>query len=191
MGVLNVYMLQLQQEPQWWVHDKCLCMCKHNCFCLDTGVKQNLQYFLKAVGVRLQNKPLCLRPISVCLQSSQSNWSLFVTSSKCPLVFPFALFSFLAFYLLKSPSFKGDTVTTLFFFPVSHSEAVWENMARMCVKTQRLDVAKICLGNMGHARGAKALREAEQEPEQEARVAMLAVQLGMLVNRPGTSTPLN
>ncbi|KAM7091574.1 intraflagellar transport protein 140 homolog isoform 3-T5 [Ciconia maguari] len=60
------------------------------------------------------------------------------------------------------------------------SEAVWENMARMCVKTQRLDVAKICLGNMGHARGAKALREAEQEPEQEARVAVLAIQLGML-----------
>ncbi|XP_010281198.1 PREDICTED: intraflagellar transport protein 140 homolog [Phaethon lepturus] len=53
-------------------------------------------------------------------------------------------------------------------------------MARMCVKTQRLDVAKICLGNMGHARGAKALREAEREPEQEARVAVLAVQLGML-----------
>uniref|UniRef100_A0A452HFX2 Intraflagellar transport protein 140 homolog n=1 Tax=Gopherus agassizii TaxID=38772 RepID=A0A452HFX2_9SAUR len=60
------------------------------------------------------------------------------------------------------------------------SEAVWENMARMCVKTQRLDVAKVCLGNMGHARGAKALREAEQEPEMEARVAMLAIQLGML-----------
>ncbi|XP_059572178.1 intraflagellar transport protein 140 homolog isoform X3 [Alligator mississippiensis] len=60
------------------------------------------------------------------------------------------------------------------------SETVWENMARMCVKTQRLDVAKVCLGNMGHARGAKALREAEREPEQEARVAMLAIQLGML-----------
>ncbi|NXO80980.1 IF140 protein, partial [Sitta europaea] len=60
------------------------------------------------------------------------------------------------------------------------SEAVWENMARMCVKTQRLDVAKVCLGHMGHARGAKALREAEQEPEQKARVAVLAIQLGML-----------
>ncbi|XP_043825687.1 intraflagellar transport protein 140 homolog [Dromiciops gliroides] len=60
------------------------------------------------------------------------------------------------------------------------SEAVWENMARMCVKTQRLDVAKVCLGNMGHARGAKALREAEQEAELEARVAVLAIQLGML-----------
>ncbi|XP_049758868.1 intraflagellar transport protein 140 homolog isoform X2 [Elephas maximus indicus] len=60
------------------------------------------------------------------------------------------------------------------------SEAVWENMARMCVKTQRLDVAHVCLGNMGHARGARALREAQQEPELEAHVAMLAVQLGML-----------
>lgn len=54
----------------------------------------------------------------------------------------------------------------------------------MCVKTQRLDVAKVCLGNMGHARGARALREAEQEPELEARVAMLAIQLGMLVSGP-------
>lgn len=53
----------------------------------------------------------------------------------------------------------------------------------MCVKTQRLDVAKVCLGNMGHARGARALREAEQEPELEARVAVLAIQLGMLVSR--------
>ncbi|XP_064178375.1 intraflagellar transport protein 140 homolog isoform X2 [Anguilla rostrata] len=60
------------------------------------------------------------------------------------------------------------------------SEAVWENMARMCVKSRRLDVARVCLGNMGHARGARALREAEVEPELEARVAVLATQLGML-----------
>ncbi|KAF4087733.1 hypothetical protein AMELA_G00073850 [Ameiurus melas] len=60
------------------------------------------------------------------------------------------------------------------------SEAVWENMARMCVKTCRLDVARVCLGNMGNARAARALREAEKEPELEARVAVLATQLGML-----------
>ncbi|MGH0115385.1 UNVERIFIED_CONTAM: hypothetical protein FKN15_000020 [Acipenser sinensis] len=53
-------------------------------------------------------------------------------------------------------------------------------MARMCVKTRRLDVARVCLGNMGHARGARALREAEAEPELDARVAVLATQLGML-----------
>uniref|UniRef100_A0A665V4G9 Intraflagellar transport 140 homolog (Chlamydomonas) n=1 Tax=Echeneis naucrates TaxID=173247 RepID=A0A665V4G9_ECHNA len=60
------------------------------------------------------------------------------------------------------------------------SKVVWENMARMCVKTCRLDVARVCLGNMGNARAAKALKEAEVEPEQEAQVAMLAIQLGML-----------
>lgn len=59
------------------------------------------------------------------------------------------------------------------------SESVWENMAKMCVKSRRLDVASVCLGNMGHARGAKALREAVKEPELDARVAVLAIQLGL------------
>ncbi|XP_076827042.1 intraflagellar transport protein 140 homolog isoform X2 [Brachyhypopomus gauderio] len=60
------------------------------------------------------------------------------------------------------------------------SEAVWENMAQMCVKSRRLDVAHVCLGNMGNARAARALREAKKEPELEARTAILATQLGML-----------
>ena len=51
----------------------------------------------------------------------------------------------------------------------------------MCVKTRRLDVAKVCLANMGHARGARALREIEKEPERDARVARLALELGMNV----------
>eukprot|EP00050_Salpingoeca_kvevrii_P007157 m.294179 g.294179 ORF g.294179 m.294179 type:complete len:1361 (-) comp12942_c0_seq1:503-4585(-) len=59
------------------------------------------------------------------------------------------------------------------------SDSVWENMARMCVTTKRLDVATICMGNMGNAVGARALREAAKEPEIEARVASLAIQLGM------------
>lgn len=59
------------------------------------------------------------------------------------------------------------------------SEGVWENMARMCVTTKRLDVAAVCMGNMGNALGARALRAASKEPQVEARVAMLAVQLGM------------
>ena len=57
------------------------------------------------------------------------------------------------------------------------SESVWENMARMCVKTKRLDVATVCLGNMGNARAAKALREVQKEPELDAKVACLAIQL--------------
>ena len=55
-------------------------------------------------------------------------------------------------------------------------------MARMCVKTRRLDVAQVCLANMGHARGARALREAEKEPERDSRVARLALELGMNVS---------
>lgn len=60
------------------------------------------------------------------------------------------------------------------------SGSVWENMARMCVKTKRLDVALVCLGNMGNAAGAKAVRECQaQEPEINAHVAMLAIQVGL------------
>merc|ERR1712196_637093 len=60
------------------------------------------------------------------------------------------------------------------------SPAIWENMAQMCVKTKRLDVAEVCLGNMGHARGARAVRQAKSEPQVEAQIAMVAVQVGLL-----------
>lgn len=60
------------------------------------------------------------------------------------------------------------------------NNTVWQNMAQMCVKTQRLDVAKVCLGNMRFARGARAAREAEKEREPEARIAMVAIQLNMI-----------
>uniref|UniRef100_A0A0M3IML4 ANK_REP_REGION domain-containing protein n=1 Tax=Ascaris lumbricoides TaxID=6252 RepID=A0A0M3IML4_ASCLU len=55
-------------------------------------------------------------------------------------------------------------------------------MARMCVKTRRLDVALVCLGNMGNASGARALRKAmKSAAPQEVKVAILAIQLGLLV----------
>lgn len=55
-------------------------------------------------------------------------------------------------------------------------------MARMCVKTKRLDVAMVCLGNMGNAGAAKAVRECKQnEPEPNVHVAMLAINIGMNV----------
>jgi intraflagellar transport protein 140 len=54
-------------------------------------------------------------------------------------------------------------------------------MAHMCVKTERLDVAEVCLSKMGNAAGARAVREAkEREPEREAHIAMVALQLGLL-----------
>lgn len=61
-----------------------------------------------------------------------------------------------------------------------NSPAIWENMAHMCVKTKRLDVAEVCLGNMGHVRGAAALREARKEGCLEVSVGVLAIQLGLL-----------
>ena len=62
------------------------------------------------------------------------------------------------------------------------SPGIWENMAQMCVKTRRLDVAEVCLGNMGHARGAAALRAAKADPNSsvESCVGVLAIQLGLL-----------
>jgi intraflagellar transport protein 140 len=62
------------------------------------------------------------------------------------------------------------------------SPSIWENMAQMCVKTKRLDVAEVCLGNMGHARGAAALRASRQSEGDalEVTVGTLAVQLGLL-----------
>ena len=56
-------------------------------------------------------------------------------------------------------------------------------MARMCVKTKRLDVAMVCLGNIGNAGAAKAVRECQkEEPELNAHIAMLAIQIGMHVS---------
>ena len=61
------------------------------------------------------------------------------------------------------------------------SEHVWKNMARMCLKTKRLDVAAICLGNMAHAGGARAVCKAIQSKEEpDVQAAILAVHLNML-----------
>lgn len=63
------------------------------------------------------------------------------------------------------------------------SPGVWNSLARMCVKTRRLDVASVCLGHMKNARAAKALRKAmsDNNLSLEDKVAVLAVQLGLLV----------
>ncbi|KAM6951358.1 intraflagellar transport protein 140 homolog [Aplochiton taeniatus] len=98
----------------------------------------------------------------------------FVGLESCEKATRDAMLNF-SFYLTT-----GDMDEAFKSIKLIKSEAVWENMARMCVKNQRLDVARVCLGNMGNARAARALREAEAEPELDARVAVLAMQLGML-----------
>ena len=50
-------------------------------------------------------------------------------------------------------------------------------------------MATVCLGNMGNARAAKALREVQKEAELDAKVACLAIQLGMNVSITGASQP--
>ena len=51
----------------------------------------------------------------------------------------------------------------------------------MCVQTRRIDVAEICLGHMGHARGARALREAiSAGADMDLCAGVLAVQLGQV-----------
>lgn len=58
---------------------------------------------------------------------------------------------------------------------------VWSHLARMSVQTRRLDVLGVCLGNMGHARAARALREAIANDPSESLVhlAAVAIHLGM------------
>ncbi|GAB6031181.1 hypothetical protein CHUAL_007980, partial [Chamberlinius hualienensis] len=61
-----------------------------------------------------------------------------------------------------------------------YSVKIWENMARMCVKSKRLDVALVCLGHMGNATTSKALRQLKPDVEPDIKVALLATHLGML-----------
>eukprot|EP00727_Mastigamoeba_balamuthi_P001236 m51a1_g11109 putative intraflagellar transport protein 140 homolog (1388) ;mRNA; f:71491-76947 len=59
---------------------------------------------------------------------------------------------------------------------------VWNNMAQMMVKARRADMLPalaICLGNMGNARAAMALRNSMSLKEPEARLASVAIHLGM------------
>nr|CAD2162670.1 unnamed protein product [Meloidogyne enterolobii] len=60
------------------------------------------------------------------------------------------------------------------------NESVWEHMARMCVKTRRIDVARVCLGHMANARAARAIRRTIELKElPELQIARLAIELGM------------
>ncbi|KAL9643912.1 hypothetical protein ABK040_013321 [Willaertia magna] len=65
---------------------------------------------------------------------------------------------------------------------IESTSSIWHNMAKMCVKTRKMEIAEICLGNMKNALAARALRKMkEREPnELLAWIAILAIQLGMI-----------
>ena len=74
---------------------------------------------------------------------------------------------------------RDDVETT--YRQVKHvtDPKVWEAMAHLCIRARKLDAAELCLGNMGHIAGARAAREAKSESEEEARVGLVAMQLGL------------
>ena len=62
-------------------------------------------------------------------------------------------------------------------------------MAQMCVKSHRIDVAKVCLANMGNVKGIRLLRdEAGRGADSDTQVALIALNLGMLVSRTSQGT---
>jgi intraflagellar transport protein 140 len=77
---------------------------------------------------------------------------------------------------------QGNLDQAFFCIRSLTSEAVWHNLARMCVQTGRLDVAKICLGHLKKARSVRAVRKAmeDQTLENDAKTAVLAIELGMI-----------
>ena len=57
-------------------------------------------------------------------------------------------------------------------------------MAQMCVKSHRVDVAKVCLGNMGNVKGIRLLREeVAKGADSDTQVAIIALNLGMIVRK--------
>uniref|UniRef100_A0AC35F1W5 Uncharacterized protein n=1 Tax=Panagrolaimus sp. PS1159 TaxID=55785 RepID=A0AC35F1W5_9BILA len=61
------------------------------------------------------------------------------------------------------------------------NESVWDHMARMCVKTRRMDVARVCLGNMQNSRAARNVRlSIERGDSADIQAARLAIELGMI-----------
>lgn len=58
--------------------------------------------------------------------------------------------------------------------------SVWRNLALLSIKRRNLDIAEHCLGHLEHVRGARAVREARDIEELDARVATVAVHLGLV-----------
>lgn len=85
--------------------------------------------------------------------------------------------------LFVTSNISKHVLYQLMNYPSFFSEKVWQQLASMSVKTRRLDVAMVCLGHMGQARAAAALRRATERGESDAlKCALIATHLGMLVS---------
>jgi intraflagellar transport protein 140 len=72
----------------------------------------------------------------------------------------------------------GDTESAFRAVRAVQSPGLWETMARVAIKSRRLDVAELCIGHVENARAARAAREGRALPELDARMAAVAVHLG-------------
>lgn len=66
--------------------------------------------------------------------------------------------------------------------PMKKNE-VWERLAKACIGSERLDMAKLCFDRMGHRSGIMAVQKAEEgfgKPEIEVPLAEVAIQLGLM-----------
>ncbi|KAI8620888.1 hypothetical protein BC830DRAFT_1096659 [Chytriomyces sp. MP71] len=59
------------------------------------------------------------------------------------------------------------------------NDRVWRNLAKICVKKRRVEVATVCLCNIKHAKAVHALRRVGIEGSAELKAAILAIFLDM------------
>ncbi|KAL3690969.1 hypothetical protein R1sor_004620 [Riccia sorocarpa] len=63
---------------------------------------------------------------------------------------------------------------------VIEDKKIWHSVACTCVQTKRVDVALHCFAVMNNVSAAAYVRASFHEPEEDARVAAVAIQLGLL-----------
>lgn len=55
---------------------------------------------------------------------------------------------------------------------------IWKTLARMSIKSKRLDIARLCLSKTGDAKALRSLRDLESETD-EAKFGLIAISLGL------------
>ncbi len=80
----------------------------------------------------------------------------------------------------KNVAFFVTNVCRYKAIKMAKTAAAWRSMATICIRHKRLDVAEVCLGYMGNILGVRAIREASDLPEDDARLAAAAVHLGLI-----------